>query len=117
MLDSELPLIVLSMPPFCEPPPSSVLTSSYFSSEVNEDRNWSHLVDISVMKAFGISINNSRILSFVLLTLLTAGNNIGIERITMQMEAMKSVNNKLVFSRALTYSSCSKKSEDFRRAR
>jgi len=68
------------------------------------------------MKVLGISINKSRILSLVLFTLFTAGNKIGIERITIQIEVIKRVNNKLVFSRALTYNSCSKKSEDFRRA-
>lgn len=65
------------------------------------------------MKEFGISINNSRILSLVLLTLFTAGNKIGIERLTMHIEAMNKDKSKLVFSRALTYSSFSKKSEDF----
>jgi len=65
------------------------------------------------MKALGISINKSKILSLVLLTLFTAGNKIGIERLTMHIEAMNKDSSKFVFSRALTYSSFSKKSEDF----
>jgi aspartyl/asparaginyl-tRNA synthetase len=54
------------------------------------------------MNEFGISINKSRILSFVLLTLFTAGNKIGIERLTMHIEVINKVSNRLVFSRALT---------------
>jgi hypothetical protein len=54
------------------------------------------------MKELGISINKSKILSFVLFTLLTAGNKIGIERLTMHIEAMNRVSSKLVFSLALT---------------
>jgi hypothetical protein len=54
------------------------------------------------MNAFGISMNKSKILSLVLLTLFTAGNKIGIDRLTMHIEAMNKVRSKLVFSLALT---------------